>query len=236
MKQIIQAIKYALKPQKLVDALRFICQNRAIAKKNTTVGFGTALINTTFGGNCFIGGNCSVVNVDFGNHSYVNSNSAIHNSNIGSFVSIGGGVKIGIGKHPTNMVSTHPVFYANNKAYATFSDKTYIEELATTIIENDVWIGGGCTILGDVKIGNGAIIAYGAVVTKDVPDYAIVGGIPAKIIKYRFSRDIIDRLLEIKWWELSDEFLKENFRLMHDPIMFIDYYNKNREYIETFRQ
>jgi acetyltransferase-like isoleucine patch superfamily enzyme len=95
-------------------------------------------------------------------------------------------VTIGISPHPTYFVSTHPTFYANNKGFETFADKMYFdEEVKTTNIGNDVWIGSKCTIMPGVKIGDGAIVGYGALVTKDVPAYSIVGGIPAKLIKFR---------------------------------------------------
>lgn len=89
------------------------------------------------------------------------------------------------------------------------------------IIGNDVWIGSHALILGGVKIGDGAVIGAGAVVTKDVPPYAVVGGVPARIIKYRFSQEIIDKLLEIKWWNLPENILKENIKLFQtDNITF----------------
>ena len=78
----------------------------------------------------------------------------------------------------------------------------------TTYIGNDVWIANDVNIISGVRIGNGAVIAAGAVVTKDIPDYAIVGGVPAKLIRYRFDRVTIDRLLNSKWWDLSLEQLK----------------------------
>lgn len=79
-------------------------------------------------------------------------------------------------------------------------------------IGNDVWIGTRVIIMGGVKIGNGAVIGAGAIVTKDVPDYAIAVGVPAKVVKYRFSPDIIEKLLELQWWNLSEEELKENIK------------------------
>jgi len=121
---------------------------------------------------------------------------------IGKYCSIAPAVKIiASGEHNSKAVSTYP-FYANmlNKGPEkdTFSR-------GHVIIGNDVWIGYGATILSGVTVGDGAVIAAHAVVTKDVPSYAIVGGIPAKIIEHRFSPDIIQSLLEIKWWEWSLE-------------------------------
>jgi len=86
------------------------------------------------------------------------------------------------------------------------------------IIENDVWIGANSVIMPGVKVGNGAIIGANAVVTKDVPDYAIVGGVPAKIIKYRFDEKTISSLLELKWWDLDKAIIKENIELFQEKL------------------
>ncbi|MCB9772158.1 MAG: CatB-related O-acetyltransferase [Candidatus Omnitrophica bacterium] len=81
------------------------------------------------------------------------------------------------------------------------------------VIGHDVWIGANAVIMPGIKIGHGAIIGASAVVTKDVPPYAIVVGVPAKIIKYRFEPKIIERLLEIKWWDLDKKVIKDNISL-----------------------
>ena len=89
--------------------------------------------------------------------------------------------------------------------------------------------------MGNIRIGDGAIVAYGAVVTKDVPPYAIVGGVPAKVLKYRFSDDIIKRLTQIKWWEFQDEFLKERYKIMHNPDTLIWYYDENKNDVGKYK-
>jgi len=106
--------------------------------------------------------------------------------------SVAYGVRIGLPEHPVNMVSTSPKIYRNIKS------KDIKDVYFPPIIGNDVWIGANAIILQGVTIGDGAVIAAGAVVTKDVPPYAIVGGVPAKVIKYRFSDDVILKLLEIR--------------------------------------
>ena len=122
---------------------------------------------------------------------------------IGRFCSIAPDVAVGDGDHPTDWFSTHPFQWGAT----TLVPKERAEELVRDIptkrkvkIGHDVWIGARVTITRGVHIGHGAIIASGAVVTKDVPPYAIVGGTPAKIIRYRFPEELIARFLKIKWW------------------------------------
>lgn len=139
---------------------------------------------------------------------------------VGAFCSISGFVVIANGNHPMDFVTTHPITY--NPEYRMVN--RYHDEYFTgseVTIGNDVWIGASVTILPGVKIGNGAVIAAGAVVTKDVPDYAVVIGVPAKIHKYRFSDEIIQALLRIKWWEWPDEKIKENIHLLSSPQEFV---------------
>ena len=162
-----------------------------------------------------------------GKRTYFNTNIYAQNCVIGNYCSIGSDVIIGPSPHPTNFVSSHPAFYANNKGFQTFADRMYFnEEVKTTIIGNDVWIGSKSTIMPGVKIGDGAIVGYGSLVTKDVLPYSIVGGVPAKLIKYRFSQAIIDELVKIKWWEKSDDFIQSNYKLFLDPITFVEYFRK----------
>ena len=183
----------------------------------------------------FIGENCITTESHFGQFNKINNNSYLHrvtygdftysaqnvtilNCNIGKFCSIAQGVSIGLGKHPINdFVSTHPSFYSIHKQCGfSFSDVQYFDEMGIVTIGNDVWIGANSIILDDVVIGNGAVIAANSVVTNDVPAYAIVGGTPAKIIKYRFSEEDIVFLEDLKWWDKDLIWLQENFKLMHD--------------------
>lgn len=111
-------------------------------------------------------------------------------------------------------LSTSLIFTSKNNGTGTsWTDKQPTDEFREINIGNDVWIGSRALIMGGVTIGNGAVVGAGAVVTKDVPPYAIVGGVPTKIIRYRFSPDVIERLLDLNWWNMSDDLLKEHIML-----------------------
>lgn len=133
-------------------------------------------------------------------------------SSIGSFCSIGPEALIGgLGKHPTSFLSTHPVFYSRKRQSGiTFSQgHQHFDESAKTIIGHDVWIGARSIILDGVMIGDGAVVGANAVVTKEVPPYAIVGGVPAKIIRFRFDENVRNLLLAWKWWQLPLSVIKQ---------------------------
>ena len=98
-------------------------------------------------------------------------------------------------------------------------------------IGNDVWIGERAMIIGGVHIADGSVVQAGAVVSKDVPPYAIVGGVPAKVIGYRYDEETIDFLLKVKWWNNSYEWFKENWRLLSDINELKKYYKQNEKYI-----
>lgn len=152
--------------------------------------------------------------------SYIGNRSFIKNTKIGRYTCIATDVMTVAGSHPTSkFVSVHPAFYSTRKQSGftyvredKFSDFNYIDENQkfTVMIGNDVWIGSGVKIMEGVTIGDGAVVAAGAIVTKDVPPYAIVGGVPAKIIKYRFDGETIKKLLELKWWEKDQAWIKSH--------------------------
>lgn len=141
-------------------------------------------------------------NIDLGDYSYIAGNSQISNARIGKFCSIGPNFCCGLGIHPTNGISTSPMFYSVAKQNGiTLTKEDKIEETKQTVIGNDVFIGTNVTILDGVTIGAGVVIGAGAVVVNDIPDYAVAVGVPAKVVKYRFEKEKIEKLLQMRWWD-----------------------------------
>lgn len=215
-------------------------------KKNRYKKIGTDIKTINISKNVSIGQHCIIGkrviledNVEVGNFTYFNSNkywiTVESNVKIGSFCSIAPGVHIGAGNHEYKYVTTHPILF--NKYYEKelnipegvqqvhgLKDKDSI-----TLIGNDVWIGLNAIIKRGIKIGNGAIIAAGSVVVKDVPEYAIVGGNPAQIIKYRTSEENIEFLKEnenLMFWNWEKNSLVSNFNKLYD---FDEYINILKE-------
>lgn len=181
------------------------CRSFLLLLSNPTLKLGRAvkITKSQLGKHVIIYGNTTVLMSKINSYSYIGGSSKVSRTTIGKFCSIGENVRIGLGKHPLSCQSTYPGFYTNNFDLYGIK-KEYdcpISEYEEITIGNDVWIGTSAIILDGVNIGDGAVIAAGAVVTKDVPPYAIVAGVPAKIIKYRFSEEKILHLLKEKWWD-----------------------------------
>lgn len=164
---------------------------------------------------------------EIGEGSYLSSNSAISMAQIGKYCSIGPNFLCGWGIHPTNGISTSPMFYSTQKQNGrTLAKQDKIDERKKIIIGNDVFIGANVTVLDGIVIGDGAVIGAGAVVSKNIPPYAICVGCPIKIIKYRFSSENIEKLERIKWWNFNESELNDVEKYFFDLDAFIKKYEK----------
>lgn len=148
-------------------------------------------------------------------------------SHIGRFCSLAPGVVIGDSNHPTEWLSTHSFQWGEgswipSKALGRF-DTPPDRKGRRTLIGNDVWIGANAIILPGITIGDGAIIAAGSVVSRDVPPYAIVGGVPARVIRFRFDEKTIERLMKIRWWRFSlDDLFGLPFNDIHTTLGMLE--------------
>jgi acetyltransferase-like isoleucine patch superfamily enzyme len=184
--------------------------------------------------NCVIHSKVSIPSSYIDNNTYIGKKSKMEFTKIGKFCSIGPEVMIIAGRHPINMVSTHPAFYSLNLQCGftyvkvqKFDEIKFVDKLNEFYVEigSDVWIGNKAMILGGIRIGNGSIIAAGAVVTKDVEPYSIVAGVPAIVIKMRFKKEHIDILNNFCWWEKDENWIKKNANSFENIDEFIKIIN-----------
>lgn len=183
--------------------------NRRVTYPTCTLANSSKITQSQLGHHVVIHESVKLEKTTIGNHTYVSSNSSVLNAEVGHYCSIGQAVDIGLWRHPSKrFVSTYPAFFTSNNVgcHESFvTESSFNESPRNTTIGSDVWIGNNVIVPGGINIGSGAIIAAGSVVTKDVPPYAIFGGNPASLIRYRFSTAEIDFLLELKWWYWSEE-------------------------------
>ncbi|MBI3511421.1 MAG: CatB-related O-acetyltransferase [Bacteroidetes bacterium] len=162
-----------------------------------------------------------------GKHVVVGKNCYIgYCSSIGDFSGLGWGVMLGFDSHPVQFVSMNRIFYNPQRGW---TDKKLYDEGSRGLTEVgcDAMVGSQSIILSGVSIGHGAVVAAGSFVNKNVPPYAIVRGIPARIVAYRFDEATIARLLASEWWNLPDEVLKKQVNHMDDPNAFLDALEKD---------
>ena len=159
-------------------------------------------------------------NVEIGKYTYGYDISSIEaGCKIGSFCSIAKGVKIGLMNHPLYYVSTNPFLYYASRGF--INEDIAISQKEPAVIEDDVWIGTNAVILPGVVVHKGAVIGAGAIVTKDVSPYAIVGGVPASVLRYRFSDEEIEKLLKIDWSNWNDDTIRSKIEEFYDIKRFI---------------
>lgn len=190
---------------KILKKFRGIAIKNAVIHPSAKLESGTVFINSSIDRHSFCGYDCNVLNVD-----------------IGPFSSIASKVSMGGAAHPMHFVSTSPVFLSHKDSVKTkYAHHDYLP-IVQTVVGADVWIGEGAYVKAGVTIGHGAVVGMGAVVTKDVPPYAVVAGNPAKLIHYRFDKNIIDNLLMLKWWEFDDAKLMRLGKYINSPEKFIE--------------
>ena len=176
--------------------------------------------NSQFGAYCEVGQGSRVVNSTFEDYAYCDRLSDIANTTVGKFANIAAMTRIGPTDHPMDHASLHHFLYRSSYYWEDAADDPAFfaaRAARRTVIGPDTWIGHGAIIKPEVTIGAGAVIASGAVVTKDVPPYMIVEGLPAAPMRPRFAPAIADRLMALGWWDWSHERLRAalmDFRAM----------------------
>ena len=187
--------------------------NSLIGKK-TVVGDFSRVTDSKLLGFNRVDRNSLVYFSNFEEFSYLGSNSVVMHSDIGKFCSLSWGITIGPANHDYDYITSHDFLYNDFYKIKPENEQPIYDRFnERTKIGNDVWIGTNSTILNGLSIGNGVVVGANAIVTKDIPPYAIVVGNPGKIVGYRFSDDIISQLLELEWWHLPRETISENFQL-----------------------
>jgi len=178
---------------KLIKKLHLRAITNSSIHKTSKVCSGSQIVSSTTGKHTDIGYDCTIINTE-----------------IGAFCSFGANIIIGGASHTVDWVSTSPVFNENKDHLPQKFSYHKFDLSNKTIIGSDVWIGNNVLIKADIKVGHGAIIGMGSVVTKDVPPYEIWAGNPAKLIRKRFDELTISELLKMKWWNWDDKTIKEN--------------------------
>lgn len=191
---------------------------------DNSIGDFSTIRNSEMGKHTIVQRYCDILRVKVDDYSVIEKNTVIHDAVIGKFCEISWHCSIGGDNHNYKLPSIHHWYW--NKDFGFEQDSNAIGgknfknkiESEECVIGNDVWIGSGVTVNRKVHVGNGAILGSGSVITKDVPDYAIVGGVPARVIKYRFDEDTIKRLLSVEWWNWPYDVLKVNRHLFEVEI------------------
>ena len=203
---------------------------------DNSVGDFSTIRQSELGKHVSIQRNCDIMRVKINDFTVIEKNAVIHDAVIGKFCEISWHCSIGGDNHNYKLPTIHHWYW--NKSFGFEEDvdaiggKNFRNKIQTEECEigNDVWIGSGVTVNRKVHIGNGAILASGTVVTKDVPDYAIVGGVPGRVIKYRFDKETVNRLLAIEWWNWPFETLQESRHLFE-----VEVTNESLEIMEKIK-
>lgn len=194
------------------------------------------IIDTDFGKWNEVGKECIFLESKIGDYTYFGSGCDVAHTEMGKFCSVAKNVRINPANHPMDRPSQHHFTYRRKKFQMDEKDDEGIFQWRRekkVIIGNDVWIGHNAIIMGGVKIGDGAVIGSGSIITKDVEPYTVIGGVPGKFIKRRFDEKISKALLKIKWWDWSYELIKERFdEFLGDIEGFVKKYEENQPLLE----
>lgn len=199
----------------------YILNTPKINNNVVLTGYSRGIQNVLFEGKNAVPDRCNFSgNISLGYATTLGYNNFLHgNISIGKYCQLGADIAIHTTNHPTNYMTT----YINKNLFN--GELKKLKETNTVVIGNDVWVGHNALIVGNVKIGNGAIIAAGAIVTKNVSPYTIVAGVPAKPIRKRFSDAIINEVEALKWWDMSEVELEKI-----KPMFFKDFNNNTSIY------
>jgi virginiamycin A acetyltransferase len=185
----------------------------SIIHDNINIYSNTRVHDVILNGYNKIGKDCSISNSDIGRYSYIADRSNINNVELGKFCSIGPNFTAGLGTHPTKTISSSPYFYSVGALNNPFiKDNAGFVEYKRIKIGNDVWIGANVLVVEGIEIGNGAVIGAGSVVTKNIPAYAIAGGVPCKVIKYRHNDIVMQKLINLNWWDKDEDWIRINIK------------------------
>ena len=198
--------------------------------KRIEIGYLVRLSSVELGYGCRLGAGAVATRSSLGDFSYAGGGAQLINARVGKFVSIGSEVLIGLGGHPSqDFVSTHPVFYDQTpNSVMPALGRSAFSEFAPVVIGNDVWIGTRSMVLDGVTIGDGAIVAAGSVVTKDVLPYSVVGGVPARLIRMRFNEEERSFLQTLRWWDKDRAWLERNAGAFADVTALMSSVEKGR--------
>lgn len=168
--------------------------------------------DSRFGAYCEIGRGSRVAHSEFGDYSYCDRYCDIANARIGKFANIASFVRIGATDHPLDRASLHHFMYRSGDLWddaADDGDWFGKRRARRATVGHDTWLGHGCMVKPEVTVGHGAVVAAGAIVTRDVAPYTIVAGNPARVLRERQPRAVAERLIALGWWDWSHETLRE---------------------------
>lgn len=200
-KRLLRYLKFKRKSNKIVNT--------------TYLSLGSNISNSSLDKDVFVSAYTVISNSRIGELSSIGTNSKINHTEIGKFCAISWNVTLNAISHPIENLSISAFPYVPNiGGFVTNKNQKYKK----VIIGNDVWIGANVVVMPGIKIGDGAVIGAGSVVTKDIPKYTIAVGVPARVIRNRFNDELVDVLEEIKWWDLPRNVIKDNIHLFQTKL------------------